>query len=105
MASRPDRAIEPRPSTASTAELKGIDMKAVCWYGKGDIRVQDVPEPKILNPRDAILQVTTTALRGSDLHLFNGVIPTMLPCGLRDRSRRATARPPSRSGGNRQRRP
>lgn len=52
-------------------------MKAVCWYGKGDIRVQDVPEPKILNPRDAILQVTTTALCGSDLHLFNGVIPTM----------------------------
>lgn len=52
-------------------------MKAVCWYGKGDIRVRDVPEPKIINPRDAIVQVTTTALCGSDLHLFNGVIPTM----------------------------
>lgn len=52
-------------------------MKAVCWYGKGEVRVRDVPEPKILNPRDAIVQVTTTALCGSDLHLYNGVIPTM----------------------------
>jgi threonine dehydrogenase-like Zn-dependent dehydrogenase len=54
-------------------------MKAVCWYGSHDVRVKAVPDPKILNPRDAILQVTTTALCGSDLHLYNGVIPTMRP--------------------------
>jgi threonine dehydrogenase-like Zn-dependent dehydrogenase len=52
-------------------------MKAVCWYGKHDVRVADVPDPKILNPRDAIIRVTSTAICGSDLHLYNGVIPTM----------------------------
>ena len=52
-------------------------MKAVCWHGKGDIRVDDVPDPKILNPRDAIIRVTSTAICGSDLHLYGGYIPTM----------------------------
>ena len=52
-------------------------MKAVCWYGKGDIRVETVPEPKILNPRDAIIKVTLSAICGSDIHLYNGYIPTM----------------------------
>jgi threonine dehydrogenase-like Zn-dependent dehydrogenase len=52
-------------------------MKAVCWYGKHDIRVMDVPDPTILNSRDAIIKVTTTAICGSDLHLYNGYIPTM----------------------------
>jgi threonine dehydrogenase-like Zn-dependent dehydrogenase len=52
-------------------------MKAVCWYGKRDVRVEDVPEPQILNPHDAIIRVTATAICGSDLHLYNGVIPTM----------------------------
>jgi threonine dehydrogenase-like Zn-dependent dehydrogenase len=52
-------------------------MKAVCWYGTGDVRVDSVPDPKILNPRDAILRVTSTAICGSDLHLYDGVIPTM----------------------------
>lgn len=52
-------------------------MKAVCWYGKHDVRVMDVPEPKILNDRDAIIKITTTAICGSDLHLYNGVMPTM----------------------------
>jgi threonine dehydrogenase-like Zn-dependent dehydrogenase len=52
-------------------------MKAVCYRGKGEVRVEEVPQPKILNPRDAIIRVTTTALCGSDLHLFNGVIPMM----------------------------
>lgn len=52
-------------------------MKAVCWYGTQDIRVMDVPEPEILNARDAIIKVTTTAICGSDLHLYNGVMPTM----------------------------
>ena len=53
-------------------------MKAVCWYGKHDVRVENVPDPKILNPRDAIIKITTTAICGSDLHLYDGVIPTMI---------------------------
>src|SRR5437660_12013619 len=52
-------------------------MKAVCWCGKENIHVERVPDPKILNPRDAIVRVTTTAICGSDLHLLNGYIPTM----------------------------
>jgi len=52
-------------------------MKALCWIGKHDVRVEEVPDPKILNPRDAILKITTTAICGSDLHLYDGVIPTM----------------------------
>lgn len=52
-------------------------MRAVCWHGPRDVRVRNVPEPEILNPRDAIVKVTATAICGSDLHLYNGVIPTM----------------------------
>jgi len=52
-------------------------MKAVCWYGRKDVRVEQVPDPTILNPRDAIVKVTTTAICGSDLHLYDGYIPTM----------------------------
>jgi threonine dehydrogenase-like Zn-dependent dehydrogenase len=53
-------------------------MKALCWYGKHDVRVKEVPDPKILNPRDAIIKVTTTCICGSDLHLYDGVIPMMM---------------------------
>ena len=52
-------------------------MKALCWFGTNDVRVEDVPEPKILNPRDAIIKITRTAICGSDLHLLDGFIPTM----------------------------
>src|SRR4030095_11490461 len=52
-------------------------MKANCWYGKNDVKVVDVPEPKILNRRDAVVKITTTAICGSDLHLYNGFVPTM----------------------------
>lgn len=52
-------------------------MKALCWYGKGDVRIEDVPDPKIFDPRDAIVKVTSTAICGSDLHLFDGMMPTM----------------------------
>jgi threonine dehydrogenase-like Zn-dependent dehydrogenase len=52
-------------------------MKALCWYGKHDVRIEDVPDPKILNPRDAIVRITSTAICGSDLHLYNGFVPTM----------------------------
>ena len=53
-------------------------MKAVCYYGKEDVRVETVPDPEILNPRDAIIRVTATAICGSDLHIYGGYIPTML---------------------------
>ena len=52
-------------------------MKALCWYGKEDVRVETVPDPKILNPHDAVIEVTSTAICGSDLHLYDGFIPTM----------------------------
>jgi threonine dehydrogenase-like Zn-dependent dehydrogenase len=52
-------------------------MKALCWYGTGDVRIERVPDPTILNPRDAIVKVTLSAICGSDLHLYDGFIPTM----------------------------
>jgi threonine dehydrogenase-like Zn-dependent dehydrogenase len=52
-------------------------MRALCWYGKKDVRVMTVPDPVIVNPNDAIVKVTTTAICGSDLHLYDGYIPTM----------------------------
>ena len=54
-------------------------MKALCWQGKNDVRVESVNDPEILNPRDAILKITLTAICGSDLHLYDGYIPTMEP--------------------------
>jgi threonine dehydrogenase-like Zn-dependent dehydrogenase len=53
-------------------------MKANCWEGKRTVRVEEVPDPKILNSRDAIIRVTSTAICGSDLHLYNGFVPTMM---------------------------
>jgi threonine dehydrogenase-like Zn-dependent dehydrogenase len=55
------------------------DMQALCWYGKEDVRVETVPDPKLINPRDAIIEITRTAICGSDLHLFDGFVPTMEP--------------------------
>ena len=52
-------------------------MRANCWYGKKDVRVEQVPDPKILNRRDAVVKITSTAICGSDLHLYNGFMPTM----------------------------
>lgn len=52
-------------------------MKATCWYGAHDVRVENVPDPQIINPRDAIIKVTSTAICGSDLHLYDGYIPSM----------------------------
>ena len=54
-------------------------MKALCWCGTRDVRVERVPDPKILDGRDVILRVTATAICGSDLHLYNGFMPTMQP--------------------------
>jgi threonine dehydrogenase-like Zn-dependent dehydrogenase len=52
-------------------------MKAVCWYGTGDVRVDNVPDPVIEQPRDAIIRITASGICGSDLHLFDGFMPTM----------------------------
>ncbi|HEY2018506.1 MAG TPA: zinc-dependent alcohol dehydrogenase [Bryobacteraceae bacterium] len=52
-------------------------MRANCWEGKHKMRVEQVPDPKILNSRDAIVKITSTAICGSDLHLYNGLVPSM----------------------------
>ncbi|HVF87647.1 MAG TPA: alcohol dehydrogenase catalytic domain-containing protein, partial [Pyrinomonadaceae bacterium] len=52
-------------------------MKALCWQGKNKVSVENVSDPKILNQRDAIIKITSTAICGSDLHLYDGYIPTM----------------------------
>jgi threonine dehydrogenase-like Zn-dependent dehydrogenase len=52
-------------------------MKAVCWMGKSKVETLSVDDPQLLNPHDAILKVTRTAICGSDLHLYDGMIPTM----------------------------
>ncbi len=52
-------------------------MKALTWHGKHDVRIDTVDDPEIINPRDAIIKVTATAICGSDLHLYDGYIPTM----------------------------
>ena len=52
-------------------------IKALTWHGKGDMRCETVPDPKIEHPRDAIIKVTACAICGSDLHLYDGMIPGM----------------------------
>ena len=52
-------------------------MKAACWMGKKDVRIETVPDPQIINQHDAIVRISATAICGSDLHLYNGFVPTM----------------------------
>jgi threonine dehydrogenase-like Zn-dependent dehydrogenase len=52
-------------------------MRALTWHGKHDVRVETVPDPQLVNPRDAIVEVTATAICGSDLHLYDHYIPSM----------------------------
>jgi threonine dehydrogenase-like Zn-dependent dehydrogenase len=54
-----------------------IAMRATCWIDKRDVRVENVPDPSILNARDAIVRITSTAICGSDLHLYDGFVPAM----------------------------
>lgn len=54
-------------------------MKALCWFDTSDVRVVDVPDPSILSPKDAIIKVGLTAICGSDLHLYDGMVPGMRP--------------------------
>src|SRR5258708_33530879 len=75
--SRPARL--PRPSANPRAGAEWFtEVRAVCWHDKLDVRVESVPEPKLLNPRDAIVRVTATAICGSDLHLYGGFVPGMV---------------------------
>ncbi|WP_440063502.1 zinc-dependent alcohol dehydrogenase [Streptosporangium sp. OZ121] len=52
-------------------------MKATCWMGRNTVEVREVPDPRILNSRDAVVRITSSAICGSDLHLYDGYIPTM----------------------------
>jgi threonine dehydrogenase-like Zn-dependent dehydrogenase len=52
-------------------------MRALCWHGHGDVRVDNVRDPTIQHPRDAIIKITACAICGSDLHLYDGYQPTM----------------------------
>jgi threonine dehydrogenase-like Zn-dependent dehydrogenase len=54
-------------------------MLANCWMGKNEVKIQNVPDPTILNARDAIVRITSSAICGSDLHLLDGYVPTMEP--------------------------
>ncbi|MFV2115953.1 zinc-dependent alcohol dehydrogenase [Micromonospora sp. LOL_025] len=54
-------------------------MKAVTWHGVGDIRFSDVPDPKIQDPTDAIVKITTSAICGTDLHMVRGTMPGLRP--------------------------
>ncbi len=56
-------------------------MKAVCWHGAGDVRVEDVPDSKIEHPRDMVVRITSTAICGSDLHLFDGYLGPFMEKG------------------------
>ncbi len=53
-------------------------MRANCWNGITDLRIEEVPDPRILNPRDVVIRISSTAICGSDLHLYDGFIPTMM---------------------------
>lgn len=52
-------------------------MRALVYHGKHDVRVDTVPDPQIVNPRDAVIRITSTAICGSDLHLYDGYIPSL----------------------------
>jgi threonine dehydrogenase-like Zn-dependent dehydrogenase len=72
-------AVGTRRRTASTLERTSEAMKAVTWQGRKDIRVEEVPDPRIEEPTDAVVRVTTTGLCGSDLHLYDPLTPFMTP--------------------------
>jgi threonine dehydrogenase-like Zn-dependent dehydrogenase len=54
-------------------------MRALCWNGPNKVSVETVPDPQLINPRDAIVKITSSAICGSDLHLYDGYVPTMQP--------------------------
>ena len=72
----PEEGVPRRPRQLYNFAKEG-NMKAVCWYGSKDVRVENVPDPRPLNPRDAVIRITLSAVCGSDLHIYDGYIPTM----------------------------
>ena len=68
---------EPRVLLRTRDRHWSFPMKALCWHGTGDVRVDTVADPTIQDPRDIVIKITSTAICGSDLHLFNGFQPTM----------------------------
>ena len=60
------------------AQMEGNSMKAVVWRGIGDIRLEDVEEPRIQDPNDAIIRITASAICGTDLHMVRGTMPGMV---------------------------
>src|SRR5690348_17293241 len=75
--SRQPSVIGHQPSAIRPHNQDPPPMKALSWNGKGSVKICSVPDPKILNPNDAIIKITSTAICGSDLHLYDGYIPTM----------------------------
>src|SRR3954453_19967173 len=73
----PGPAPEGRGAAGTPRWQGGPGVKANCWIGANKVEVQDVPDPKILNSRDAVVKITSTAICGSDLHLLDGYVPTM----------------------------
>jgi threonine dehydrogenase-like Zn-dependent dehydrogenase len=71
-------------------------MKAVCWMGKSNVQTLEVADPVLLNPHDAIIKITSTAICGSDLHLYDGFIPTMEAGDIRGTNSWAWWRKPAR---------
>ena len=67
-------------------------MKAVTWQGRHDMRVEEVPDPSIKEPTDAIIKITSTGLCGSDLHLYETLAPFMTPATSSATSRWASSR-------------
>jgi threonine dehydrogenase-like Zn-dependent dehydrogenase len=65
------------PRQLSEIFKRRILMKALCWHGAGDVRVDNVPDPKIQRPGDVIIKITVAGICGSDLHLFDGYQPAM----------------------------
>jgi threonine dehydrogenase-like Zn-dependent dehydrogenase len=53
-------------------------MRALCWCGTSSLHVLDVPDPHVINPRDIVIRITSTAICGSDLHLYNGFVPSLM---------------------------
>src|SRR4051812_39291892 len=78
---RPARSLRPSasPPPAPIPAEEDFPMRALCWNGVNDLRVETVKDPEIVNPHDAILRVTMSTTCGSDLHFIDGYIPTMKP--------------------------
>src|SRR5204863_1462492 len=74
------RHARPAPEAAPGAtdrHGRAFEMRANCWMGRNSVQVENVPDPQIMNARDAIVRITSTAICGSDLHLYDGYVPTM----------------------------